>query len=550
MEKLEKLEDLGIDPYPASWGGFEERVENAELEGMELGEDVTVVGRIRATRGHGGIVFADIYDETGKIQVCFREDVLGGTGNTAGETSGVGSAETPEVKEAAGESGGLGFQHLNLLDLGDFIGVRGELFETEAGELTVLAKELRLLSKAIRPLPSEWYGLKDKEERYRKRYLDLIMNPEVRDVFKTRTKILTMLREYLDEHGFMEVETPILQPIYGGASATPFVTHLEALDTDFYLRISDELYLKRLIVGGFEKVYEVSKDFRNEGIDRQHSPEFTQIEFYWAYADYEDLMKFTEEMLSHVIEEVTGGLKIEFEGQELDFTPPWPRLTYRDVVLEHTGIDINKVKTEEELRDAIRNELAPKLSGAQGERNLKVANTKESEVATFTSRSEEKKRGLKSANVEEILSNVGYGALLDALYKEFCRPNLVQPMFLIDHPAESVALAKRKEDDASKVARFQLLVAGYEMINAYNELNDPQDQKERWQEQDNLAERGLEEHETLDEDYIEALEYGMPPTAGWGMGIDRLTAILTDQRSIRDVILFPLMRPERAKEKS
>ncbi|MFW6143927.1 MAG: lysine--tRNA ligase, partial [Patescibacteria group bacterium] len=394
-----------------------------------------------------------------------------------------------------------------------FIGVRGELFETDAGELTVLAKELKLLSKSLRPLPSEWYGLKDKEERYRKRYLDLIMNSEVRKIFRTRTNILTFLRNYLDKREFMEVETPILQPIYGGASARPFVTHLDTLDTDFYLRISDELYLKRLIVGGFEKVYEVSKDFRNEGIDRQHSPEFTQIEFYWAYANYEDLMRFTEEMISSLVENVKGSLEIEFEGDELDFTPPWPRITYRDVILEHTGIDIDEVQTEEELREEL----------AEGE----------GEINNF-----------------DLSGAVGYGAILDALYKEYCRPHLVQPTFLIDHPAELMPLAKRKPEDPSKIESVQLLVSGYELVKAYSELNDPQDQKARWEEQEGLAEKGLEEHEVLDVDYIEALEYGMPPTAGWGMGIDRLTAILTNQHSIRDVIFFPLMRPRKAKEKS
>ncbi len=478
IEKLEQLKELGIDPYPASWEYFDSRMLNRALAGEELGTKVVAVGRIRATRGHGGIVFADIYDESGKIQLCFREDEF-----------------DPE--------GPWEFDKLNLLDLGDFVGVRGELFRTEAGELTILVEDLKLLSKTIRPLPSEWYGLKDKEERYRKRYLDLIMNPEVREVFRKRTKILKLLRKYLDNHGFMEVETPILQPLYGGASARPFVTYLEALDTDFYLRISDELYLKRLIVGGFEKVYEVSKDFRNEGIDRQHSPEFTQIEFYWAYADYEDLMDFTEKMLCSLIEKVCGSLEVEFGETILDFSQPWPRVTYRDLVLERTGIDIDKVKTERDLLSRIREEgLTVDLKGA-----------------------------------------VGYGAVLDSLYKEYCRPELIQPTFLIDHPAELMPLAKRKPNDPSKIQSIQLLVSGYELVKAYSELNDPQDQKERWEEQEGLAAKGLEEHEALDEDYIEALEYGMPPTAGWGLGIDRLTAVLTNQHSIRDVIFFPLMRP-------
>ncbi len=502
LEKVKQLKELGVDPYPADWDRLEERVKNKEVSSMSLGAEVVVAGRIRGWREHGSIIFADLEDESGQIQLVFKE-------------------ENFEEKD---------WEILQLFDMGDFLGAEGKLFETNAGQLSIETAGFKLLTKSVRPLPSKWHGLKNVEERYRKRYLDLLMNPEVKEVFEKRTQLLTLLRNYLDKNGFMEVETPILQPQYGGASARPFVTHLESLDSDFYLRISDELYLKRLIVGGFEKVYEVSKDFRNEGIDRQHSPEFTQIEFYWAYSDYEELMQFTEEMLTSVIKKAVGNLEVEFEGNIIDFTPPWKRVTYRNLVLKHTGIDIDEVRTEEELRDAIKNEVAPKVSGRQGEKRGLTA------VPRGV-------HGSKSATTEEILSNVGYGAVLDALYKEHCRPYLVQPTFLIDHPAETVALAKRKEEDQDKIARFQLLVVGYEMINAYNELNDPQDQKERWEEQEGLAEKGLEEHEALDHDYIEALEYGMPPTAGWGMGIDRLTAILTNQHSIRDVILFPLMRP-------
>jgi lysyl-tRNA synthetase class 2 len=477
LGKLRDLRELGVDPFPAGWDKLDDRIKNEELVEMELGAVVVAAGRIRGWREHGSIIFADLEDGSGRVQVVFKKENLG-------------------EKE---------WEVIELLDMGDFLGVEGPLFKTRAGELSIEVVGFKLLTKSVRPLPSKWHGLKNVEERYRKRYLDLLMNPEVKEVFEKRVRILSLLREYLDKHGFVEVETPILQPQYGGASARPFVTHLNALDTDFYLRISDELYLKRLIVGGFEKVYEVSKDFRNEGIDRQHSPEFTQIEFYWAYADYEELMRFTEEMLSSVIKEVVGDLEIEFEGNILNFSAPWPRITYRELVLKYTGIDVDQVATEEELLTALENQgLTVDLEGA-----------------------------------------VGYGAVLDSLYKECCRPRLIQPTFLIDHPAETVALAKRKKDDPSKIARFQLLAAGYELVNAYNELNDPQDQKERWEEQEGLAERGLAEHEALDYDYIEALEYGMPPTAGWGMGIDRLTAILTGQHSIRDVILFPLMRPDR-----
>jgi len=499
IEKLEKLRQAGVNPYPSK---FEGRIEIGTTSKKKLGSKVRVAGRIVGWRGHGKLIFADLKGESGQLQICFKQD------------------ELPAEK----------FRLLELFDLGDFLGVGGELFKTKAGELTVLVSDFQLLTKALRPLPSTWHGLKAVEERYRKRYLDLLMNPPVRKVFETRTKILTLLRKYLDEHSFVEVETPILQPIYGGAAARPFTTHLNALDSNFYLRISDELYLKRLIVGGFEKVYEVSKDFRNEGIDRQHSPEFTQVEFYWAYADYEDLMRLTEEMLTEVIKGVCGKLKIEFEGQKLDFTPPWKRVIYRDLVLEYTGIDIDKVRTEQALREEISSKGLAEEEKSPKDKSQALKNSQSLALGNSDS-------GESAAS-----GVVGYGPLVDALYKEYCRPKLVQPTFLIDHPAELMPLAKRKSHDLSKIESVQLLVSGYELIKAYSELNDPQDQKVRWEEQEGLAKKGLAEHEVLDEDYIEALEYGMPPTAGWGMGIDRLTAILTNQHSIRDVILFPLMR--------
>lgn len=477
LKKLEKFKEKGINPYPSKWRFSDKRVLAKDCKDLNLGTEVALSGRIMAWREHGGIVFSDLRDVSGKIQICFKKDRLSKTDS----------------------------QLFELFDIGDFIGALGKLFKTDTGELTALVSDFVLLSKSLRPLPSKHFGLEDKEIRYRQRYLDLIVNPEVRKVFETRTKILTILRKYLDNQGFVEVETPILQPIYGGAAARPFVTHLNALDIDLYLRISDELYLKRLIVGGFEKVYEVSKDFRNEGIDRQHSPEFTQVEFYWAYADYKDLMKFTEEMLTFVIKEVCGSLKIKFEGKVLDFTPPWKCAPYSDLLLKEVGINIEEINTEKELKKII----------SQKGLNLDTS-------------------GL-----------VGYGAILDNLYKEFVQPKIIQPTFLIDHPAELMPLAKRKEDNPRKIESVQLLVSGYEVIKAYSELNDPQDQKARWEEQEALAKKGLEEYEVLDEDYIRALEYGMPPTAGWGIGIDRLTSILTNQHSIRDVVFFPLMRPKK-----
>ncbi len=491
LKKRARFEKQGINPYPARTNrthSIREALQRFE-ELSKNKEEVVLCGRLRLLREHGGVTFIEI------------EESFSGDPTPAGE-------ENSGRIQAMLKQDGVGRQRydffLSNFDVGDFVEVGGVLITTKTGERTIEVDDYRILTKALRPLPEKWHGLEDKEKRYRHRYLDLIMNPEVRKVFRKRTKILRLLREYLDQNGFMEVETPVLQPLYGGASAKPFITHLDSLDLDMYLRISDELYLKRLIVGGLEKVYEVSKDFRNEGIDRQHNPEFTQIEFYWAYADYKKLMEFTEKMLSSVIKRVCGGLKVEYEDTELDFTPPWPRRSYKEVVMEHTGIDIDEANTEEKLKQEITNNWSDWHPG----------------------------------------NDVGYGPVLDNLYKEHVRPHLIQPMFLTDHPAQLMPLAKRKEKDPSKIESFQLLVYGYELIKAYSELNDPLDQKERWLEQEGLAKKGLEEHEVLDEEYIEALEYGMPPTAGWGMGIDRFTAILTNQHSIRDVIFFPFMRPK------
>jgi len=475
LDKLEKIRKLGIDPYPAKLQ-FSGRIPTSEaLTGT--GKNIIVAGRLMAWREHGGSIFADLEDEFGKIQLFFKKDVLG------------------EKK----------FGFLELLDFGDFIEAKGKVFKTKAGEITVEVENYNLLTKSLRPLPSKWHGLKDVEERYRQRYVDLLLNEQVRKVFETRSALIKALRHFLDEAGFIEVETPILQPIYGGAAAKPFVTHHNVLDMDLYLRIADELYLKRLIVGGFEKVYEVGKDFRNEGIDRAHNPEFTQLEFYWAFADYDDLMKFTEEMFSTVIKKVMGAIKVKFEGEEIDFTPPWKRISYQEAILKQTKIDINKENTEEKLLKAIKREnISLDLEGA-----------------------------------------VGFGAVLDSLYKKTTRPNLKGPLFLTDRPTEFVSLAKRREDDASRTASFQLLIRGVELINAYNELNDPLDQAQRWQESEKLGKKGLVEHEAFDEDYIRALEYGMPPTAGWGLGIDRLCCFLTNAPSLKEVILFPTLRPEK-----
>jgi lysyl-tRNA synthetase, class II len=471
-DKLKKLKDVGLDPYPQP--NLESK-DSCQQALNSFGKKVTVAGRLMLLRGHGKILFADLHDRTGKIQLFFQEKVLG--------------KQMDQTK---------------LLDIGDVISAVGEVIKTQAGEITVNVSDFHILAKNLRPLPEKWHGLTDVEERYRQRYVDLIVNPEVRQVFVTRTKILSEMRRFFDDHGFMEVETPVLQPVYGGASAKPFITHHENLDQDMYLRISDELYLKRLIVGGFEKVYEVSRDFRNEGVSRFHNPEFTQIEFYWAYVDYDVLMKFTEELIIHIIKLIKGSLKFSFQGQELDFTPPFKRQTFREAILEKTGIDINLTKTEATFLDLLK------------AKNIKL--------------------DLKDA--------IGLGAMYDALYKELVRPFLIGPVYITDYPAEMIALAKRKTDDPTKIASFQLLTCGIELLKAYNELNDPADQRSRWLDEEVLAKKGAVTAMQLDEDYIRALEYGMPPTSGWGMGIDRFTQFLTDQSTLKDVILFPTMRNE------
>ncbi|MBP6891326.1 lysine--tRNA ligase [Candidatus Shapirobacteria bacterium] len=472
QQKLSRLKELKINPYPQPDLSRKDSIENAR---NKINKTVIVAGRLMLLRGHGKILFSDLVDRTGKIQLFFEENTLG--------------SKMTLVK---------------LLDLGDIISVFGQVFKTQAGEITIRVAKFEILAKNLRPLPEKWHGLTDTEERYRKRYVDLIVNPQSRQVFITRTKIVTALREFLDKNGFMEVETPVLQPIYGGASAKPFITHHNELDQDMYLRISDELYLKRLIVGGFEKVYEFARDFRNESVSRFHNPEFTQLEFYWAYVNYDVLMKFTEKLLTYVVKKVTGKLSTEFQGKKINFKTPFQRITFRDAVLQKTGIDINKIKSEHELKTVLKNKkLHVDFSGA-----------------------------------------VGLGASFDALYKEHVRPYLTGPIFLTDYPAEMIALAKKKYDEPQKIASFQLLIQGAELLKAYNELNDPADQKSRWLEEESLAKKGAETTMKLDEDYIRALEYGMPPTAGWGMGIDRLTQFLTDSPTIKDVILFPSMRNE------
>lgn len=488
LKKLDNIKAQNINLYPSFAEASEGKPSKISIKMAREneGKKVSVVGRLRSLRPHGKITFADLEDESGKIQVFFTQEIL-------------------LPRQARDQDDKLGYDFLPNLDIGDFLLAEGEVFKTQAGEITVKVREFKLLTKSLRPLPSSFYGLEDVEERYRQRYVDLIINSQVREVFNLRHKVIRYLRSFMEEKGFVEVETPTLQPIYGGATAKPFKTHHNALDIDLYLRISDELYLKRLMVGGFEKVFEICKDFRNEGIDRQHNPEFTMMEFYWAYADYEDLMKLTEEMVSRVVKEIHGEYKFEYEGQALDFTPPFKRVSFNALVKEHSGIDLESLNTEEELLSAMK------------EKELKL----------------------------ELHGVVGFGPLADELFKTVARPKVKDPIFLTDYPAAMKPLAKRVENNPKSSASFQLLVMGYEIVNAYNELNDPIEQKQRWEEQMSLGKRGLEEHQVIDEDYIRALEYGMPPTAGWGMGIDRFVSILANKHSLKDVILFPTLRPKK-----
>jgi len=477
LEKLRNIIAEGIDPYPSKSSRTHTIAQTlVDFEKLKAsGETVTIVGRVLAVRMHGGASFADIEDGSAKIQVHLRADGLGTSAYELFEKD---------------------------VDHGDFLQISGTVFVTRRGERSIEASEIRILTKALRPLPAKWHGLADTEIRYRKRYLDLVANPEVRLNFRKRSLIVQTIREFFTEEGFIEVETPILQPIAGGATARPFVTHHNALDIDLYLRIAPELYLKRLVVGGYERVFEVSRCFRNEGIDHLHNPEFTQVEFYQAYADYNDLMRLTERLLPLIAERVNGKLEVEYDGETVDFKPPYPRITFRDAIIKYGGPDIDALADRESL------------AKAAAEHGVSVE------------------------------TSDGRGDIMDNIYKKLVRPNIVNPTFIIDHPIELSPLAKKIWGNDRYVERFQLVLAkGNELCNAFSELNDPIDQKERFLEQEKLREGGNVEAQRMDEDYIEALEIGLPPTAGFGMGIDRLTAILTGSHSLKEVILFPTMRP-------
>ena len=475
LQKLDALIGRGIRPYAYRYDVTHRSgqilADAASLEASA--EPVRVAGRLMTKRGHGKASFGHLKDADGLLQIYFREDALG-----------------PETYAAVLE-----------FDLGDWIGVEGPVFKTKTGETTVRADRVELLSKSVRPLPEKWHGLTDVETRYRQRYADLIVNDDVRRTFRARAAIIRAAREFLDARGYLEVETPVLQPLYGGAAARPFVTHHNALDRKLYLRIAVELYLKRLIVGGLDRVYEVAKTFRNEGIDRFHNPEFTMLEFYQAFADYETMMDVTQELILEAVKRTHGGYRVPFDGAEIDFTPPWKRVRYRDAAAEALGV-ATLPEGEGELQ---------KLAAAAG------------------------------VSVDPGFS---YGRILDEAISERIQPGIQSPTFLVEYPKDISPLAKEKRDDPTVVERFELLVAGFEVANAFSEQNDPAAQRRAFEAQLEQRGRGDDEAHLLDADYLRALELGMPPTGGVGIGIDRLVMLLTDSRSIRDVILFPQMRPE------
>lgn len=474
LAKLADLRAMGVNPYPYSFNKTDSASGiMAEFCGLKPEErtdhEVNVAGRVMLLRRMGKATFAHLSDESGRIQVYFKFDDLG------------------EHQ----------YEIVRKLDLGDFVGVRGFVFKTKMGEVTVYSKGLSLLTKGIKSLPDKYHGLKDVELRYRKRYLDLITNPETKNAFITASKVVNEIRNFFNSKGFIEVQTPILQPLYGGANARPFTTHHHELDMDLYLRISPELYLKRLIVGGFEKVYDINKNFRNEGIDRSHNPEFMMLEWYEAYTDYNYQMRQFEELVSTVAKKVLGTTKITYQGKVIDLTPPWGCLTMIDAIKEYAGIDV-KALSDDEMRQLVRNY------------NLEVP---------------EESRGF----------------IISALFEELVEAKLVGPVFIIDHPVEVSPLTKIHRSNPALVERFEPFVAGMEIGNGYSELNDPIDQRRRFEDQQKHRDVDVEMH-PLDEDFIESIEYGMPPTGGVGLGIDRLIMILADQPCIRDVILFPTMK--------
>ena len=476
-DKLAELKSEGKDPfdvYKVDRTHTSEQVKS-NFEDLE-GKEVTVAGRIMSKRGQGKVVFSDVHDRDGKIQLFIKIDEVG----------------EEQLKS------------YKTFDLGDMVEATGEVFKTRTEEISIKVKNFQLICKSLKPLPEKWHGLKDPDLRYRQREVDLITNPEVKDTFIKRSQIIRGIREFLDNRGFLEVETPILSPIAGGAAARPFITHHNTLDIDMYLRIATELYLKRLIVGGFEKVYDMGKNFRNEGMSVRHNPEFTMIELYEAYSDYNDMMEIMENLAAYVCEKVNGTTKVMYQGTEIDFKPPWRRITMVDAVKEYAGIDFNAIASHEEAQ-AIAKE--------------------------------------KHLEFPKPLNTVTKGEVLNALYEEFAEQHMIQPTFVMDYPVEISPLTKKKRGNEMFTERFEGFVFGREICNAYSELNDPIVQRERFEQQAKERELGDDEAYMIDEEFMSALETGMPPTGGLGFGVDRLIMFLTDAPSIRDVLLFPTMKP-------
>ncbi|MDH7576701.1 MAG: lysine--tRNA ligase [Bacillota bacterium] len=471
-EKLEEIRARGVEPFGRKFPVTHHAGEIVrDFPGYE-GKEVTLAGRLVGKRSHGKACFGDLQDFSGRIQLYARVDSLG-----------------------AGA-----YDLFNKLDIGDIIGVRGKVFRTRRQEISVEVESFQFLAKSLRPLPEKWHGLKDVDLRYRQRYLDLIVNPQVKQTFLTRLKIISAIRLFLKARGFLEVETPMMHPVAGGAAARPFITYHHALDMTLYLRIAPELYLKRLLVGGFEKIFEINRNFRNEGISTKHNPEFTMLELYQAYADFEDMMQITEDLLSMVVREVLGTLQVPYGEQVIDFSPPWPRMTMLEAVQKYTGEDFSHFNDQEAYRQA-------------------------------------GKLGL------EVPAGAPWGAVLNEVFEAFVEEHLVSPTFVTGHPVEVSPLAKRNQDNPRLTDRFELFIISWEIANAFSELNDPLEQRGRFEQQLKERERGDEEAHMMDEDFLLALEYGMPPAGGLGIGIDRLVMILTNCPSIRDVILFPTMRP-------
>lgn len=474
-EKLSKLREAGRDPFTIEKFDVTNYSKDIKSNYEEMeGKNVSIAGRIMTKRGQGKVSFYDMQDSEGRIQLFIKQEIIG-------------EEEYNLVK---------------TYDIGDIVGIRGEVFKTKMGEVSVKVSEITLLSKSLQILPEKWHGLKDPDLRYRQRYVDLIVNPEVKETFLKRNKIIKAIRNFLDDRGYIEVETPILTTVAGGAAARPFLTHHNTLGLDMQLRIANELYLKRLIVGGFDKVYEMGKMFRNEGISIKHNPEFTNIELYAAYEDYNDMMELTENVVAYCAEQVHGTTVINYQGKEIDFTPPWKRASMHDLVQEKTGIDFYSIDNDEEARKIAKEQL-----------HLKV---------------------------EKAMTR---GHLVNLAFEEFCEKDLVQPTFVLHHPVEVSPLAKRNPDNPLITNRFEAFANTWEIANAFSELNDPIDQKERFEEQLKQKEAGDEEAHPMDEDFINALEVGLPPTGGLGIGVDRLIMLLTDSASIRDIILFPTMKP-------